>query len=90
MQSLQSVVRSPSWSYKPSADPLVANNMLQIKLSYSRQKNMLTYVCTGDSVLRNTDTEFLDDRMLVRLAIELGVCDTRDLPDLRTVTKDLI
>ena len=44
----------------------------------------------NECLLGNSDTDFLDDQKLVLLAIELGVTERKDLPDLRVIIKDVI
>ena len=44
----------------------------------------------NECLLGNSDTDFLDDKKLVLLAIELGVTERKDLPDLGIIIKDLI
>ena len=44
----------------------------------------------NECLLGNSDTDFLDDKKLVLLAIELGVTERKDLPDLRVIINDLI
>ena len=51
-----------------------------------REKQQVTSEC----ILGNNDTDFLDDRKLVLLAIELGATSKKDLPDLRILIKDLV
>lgn len=48
------------------------------------------YTMQNDCLLGNNDTDFLDDRKLVLLAIELGVTSRKDLPDLSVMIKDLV
>ena len=48
------------------------------------------YPMQNDCLLGNSDTDFLDDKKLVLLAIELGVTKRKDLPELSIIIKDLV
>ena len=48
-----------------------------------------TYAQTTDGILRNKDTDRLDDQILVNLLFELGLHKMRNLPDLRIIMGEL-
>ena len=48
-----------------------------------------THAQTTDGILRNKDTDRLDDQILVNLLFELGLHKMRNLPDLRIIMGEL-
>ena len=48
------------------------------------------YPVQNECLLANSDTDYLDDAMLVLLATELGVTNRKDLPELSVIIKDLV
>ena len=66
------------------------NNMRFIAAWEMPRINQTTQGDVNQPILGNNDTDFLDDTKLVLLAIELGVTNRKDLPDLSVIIKDLV
>lgn len=66
------------------------NNMRYIAAWEMPRINQATQGDVNQPILGNNDTDFLDDTKLVLLAIELGVTNRNDLPDLSVIIKDLV
>ena len=83
----QSVAWNRSQYHYSLCDPRTA---AQYYPSCARSFSAFTaHVQPTDTILRNIDTERIDDQTLVKLFFELGLHKMRYLPDLRTITGEM-
>ncbi len=94
MQSLRMTMQPTNWGYQPTVKvvPSYGSHKPFNQMSclvHSREKRILNETPNNNCILSNYDTDFLDDQILISLALTLGVNEHVDLPDLRVVINDL-